>query len=155
MLNVPTTVNGVAGVSGFTSATYTTAQQSTTFPNGKGYVVTAKGGTQPSAVDVSSASRPFTVLCTRPQTVRSLPGLNQNGSLPDVPVNSYTISTRKGVLVLAGQPSFPFNVKTTLGVPAGSDLADPDNLAAALVFHAGLLVQLAQGMVDTVKTGDI
>lgn len=156
MLNVPTTINGTAsGVTGFTSPTYTTAASSTTFPNGKSYVVTAKGGTQPSAVDVHSASRPFSFLCTKPPEIKVLPPVNAVGVLPSVPSNTYHVSTRKGLTVLAGQPSVPGLVDTSIKVPAGSDVADPDNVAAMLVAHANLLVQIAQGLVDTAKTGEI
>jgi hypothetical protein len=155
MLNVPGTVNGVAGVAGFTNPTYTTSLSSTTVPNGKTYVVTAKGGTQPSAVDVHSASRGFTTMCTKPAQVRQLPALNSAGVLPSVPMNPYHISSRKGVLVLAGQPSQYAQIDTKITVPAGADVADPDNLAALLVYQAGMLTQMAQGIVDTMKTGEI
>lgn len=155
MLNVPTTLNGVAGVAGFTSPTYTTAPSSTTQPNGKTYVTTAKGGTQPGAVDVHSASRPFSFLCTKPPNIQGLPALNANGVLPYVPVNTYTVSTRKGVTVLAGQANQFATIKSSISVPAGSDLADPNNLAAMLVAHAGLLSQIAQGIVDTMVSGEI
>lgn len=153
---VPGTLNGTfSGVSGFSSPTYTCAASSTTSPNGKTYTVTAKGGTQPGAVDVHSASRPFSFLVTKPASIAALPPLNSAGVLPNVPVNTYTFGTRKGVTVLAGQPSYPTQLKTSWSVPAGADLADPSNLAAALIAHAFLLSQVAQGIIDTAVTGEI
>lgn len=155
MLNVPGTINQSGTVSGFTTATYTTAASSTTFPNGKGYVVTAKGGTQPSAVDVHSASRPFSILCTRPPVIRLLPPVNNQGVLPNVPFNTYHVSLRKGVTVLTGQPSVPAHLDLAIKVPAGADVNDPNNVAAAILAMASVLVQMAQGIVDTAQTGEI
>lgn len=156
MLTIPSTLNGTpSGVTGFTSPTFTTSQSATTVPNGKVYIVTAKGGTQPSGVDVHSASRPFSFLCTKPPEIRQLPPVNAAGVLPSIPNNVYHVSTRKGVLVLAGQPSVNALIDSSIKVPAGSDVADPDNLAAMLVAHANALVQMAQGIVDTMKAGEI
>lgn len=156
MLNVPGTINqAVAAVSGFTTPTYTTVASSTTQPNGKSYAVTAKGGTQPGAVDVNSASRPFTFLATKPASVQVLPALNAQGALPNVPVNVYTLSTRKGVTVLSGQPSVNSYIKSSFGIPAGADLADPNNLAAMILAHSMCLAQIAQGIVDTAVSGEI
>lgn len=156
MITLPATLNGTPSLpTGFTSPTWTLAQSSTTFPNGKGAVVTAKGGTQPSAVDVHTASRPFSFLATKPPVIRLLPPLNSAGALPSVPNNVYHVSCQKGVTVMVGQPSAKLVVDTTIKVPAGSDVADPDNLAAGILAQAMLLVQLAQGIVDSAKTGEI
>jgi hypothetical protein len=155
MLNVPGTINGTAQNGGFTTPTFTTVASSTTFPNGKGYVVTAKGGTQPGAVDVSSASRPFSLLAQRPANVRLLPALNANGVLPNVPVNSYSLNTRKGVTVLAGQASVNASMKSTINVPAGSDLADPSNLRAMISAHIGALQQMSAEIGETSLTGEV
>lgn len=155
MMNVPGTINGTAQNGGFTTPTFTTTSSSTTFPNGKGWVITAKGGTQPGAVDVHSASRPFSVLATRPASVRGLPALNVAGRLPNVPVNKYTLSTRKGVTVLDGQASVNAGIITTLNIPAGADLADPANLRAMISAHIGALQQMSAEIGETSLTGEI
>lgn len=156
MLTLPTTLNqAIAAVTGFTTPTYTTTPSSTTVPNGKVYTVTAKGGTQPSAIDVHSASRNFSFLVTKPANVRSLPALNGAGQLPDVPVNVYTLSTRKGVTVLAGQPAAHAYIKSTFGIPAGADSADPDNLAALVVAHCMALAQMPNDIRLTTLSGEI
>jgi hypothetical protein len=155
MMNVPGTINGTAQNGGFTSPTYTTSASSTTFPNGKQYVVTAKGGTQPVAVDVHSASRPFSMLASRPANVRGLPAVNANGVLPNVPVNVYGLNTRKGVTPLAGQASVLASIKTSINVPAGSDIADPANLRAMISAHIGALQQLSAELGETALTGEI
>lgn len=153
MYSVPATVNQSGTVSGFTTATWTTTQATQNVPNGKLYVVSAKGGTQPSAVDVHSASRRFSILVTVPQTIQGLPPLNTNGVLPNVPVNNYTIGVQKGATPLAGQAPVNIVHKLSSAIPAGVDTADPDNLAVSYLLMASLLVQMAQGVIDTHKTG--
>lgn len=155
MMTLTTPISGSAQNGGFTSPTFTIAASSTTFPNGKGYVVTAKGGTQPGAVDVHSASRPFSLLASRPANVRSLPAVNANGVLPNVPVNTYTLNTRKGVTPLSGQSAALMSVKTQLNIPAGADLADPANVRAAISAHIGALTQLSAELGETALTGEI
>lgn len=155
MMTLTSPVNGSAQNGGFTTPTFTVAASSTTFPNGKGYVVTAKGGTQPGSVDVHSASRPFSMLASRPANVRTLPAVNANGVLPNVPVNTYTLNTRKGVTPLAGQSAALASVKTQFSIPAGSDIADAPNLRAMLSAHIGALTQLSAELGETALTGEI
>jgi hypothetical protein len=154
MLTVPGTINGTAQNGGFTTPTFTSVASATTFPNGKGYVVTAKGGTQPGSVDVHSASRPFSFLVSRPGNIRILPALNANGVLPNVPVNTYSVNTRKGVTVLAGQASVNASIRTQINVPAGADLADAANLRAMISAHIGALSQMSAEIGETSLTGE-
>jgi hypothetical protein len=156
MLTIPTTLNqAVSAVTGFTTPTFTTVPSSTTVPNGKVSTVTAKGGTQPAAVDIHSAARNFSFLSTKPANIRGLPPLNAAGQLVNVPVNVYSLSTRKGMTVLSGQPSQHGYMKTQMGIPAGADLADPDNIAAMVLGHSMALAQIVQEVVNTGKTGEI
>jgi hypothetical protein len=155
-LAVPGTINqAVSAVTGFTTPTYTTVQSSTTVPNGKTAVVTAKGGTQPAGVDVHSASRNFSFLSIRPAVIRGLPPLNAAGQLVNVPINVYSLGTKKGMTVLSGQPSQHGYIKSQLGIPAGADTADPDNIAAMILAHTMCLAQIAQEIVNTAKSGEI
>lgn len=153
MYNVPATINQSGTVTGFTTATWGTTQATQNVANGKLYAITAKGGTQPSAVDVHSASRKFTILLTTPPSMAALPALNSNGVLPNVPVNSYSVGIQKGVTVLAGQPSAILSHSLVSRIPAGADVADPDNVAASYLAMASLCVQIAQGIIDTHKSG--
>ena len=153
MYNVPATINQSGTVSGFTAATWATTQGTQNVPNGKLYAITGKGGTQPSAVDVHSSSRKFSILCTVPSNIQQLPAVNAAGNLPNVPVNTFTIGLQKGVTVLAGQPSQVIVHKLSSSIPAGADLADPENVAASYLAMASLLVQIAQGVIDTHKSG--
>jgi hypothetical protein len=157
MLSIPTTLNqAVSAVTGFSATPgYTTAPSSTTIPNGKSATVTAKLGTQPSAVDVHSASRNFSFLCTKPAVVRGAPALNAQGQLVNVPINVYTWSVRKGMTSVVGQPSQHGYIKCSMGIPAGADMNDPDNIAAMVLAHAQLSAQITQEIVNTAKTAEI
>jgi hypothetical protein len=46
-------------------------------------------------------------------------------------------------------------MKTQMGIPAGADLADPDNIAAMVLGHSMALAQIVQELVNTGKTGEI
>jgi len=146
--------NQAGTLTGFTSATWTFGASTTTIPYGKMGTCTAKGGTQPSAVDVHSGSRPNSVMVTRPATIRQLPALNVQGSLPNVPLNVYKTGLNKGVTVLAGQPAAFLGIDTSWRVPAGADIADPDNIAAGVAEYIAWLVANEQAIVDMLKTGE-
>lgn len=149
-------VNGGAQT-GFTSPTYTIQADTAPTSAGKQYAVNAKGGTQPAAVDsASSPSRPFTITLQRPQVLRALSPVDPvTGVLRSVPRNTYKIIVRKGVTPLAGQSPVVMNITTTLDVPAGADLADPDNVRAGLSLLIGALNQISASIGDTLNTGVI
>jgi len=139
---------------GFTSPTYTIAADVAPSASGKQYAVTAKGGTQPSAVDVSSVSRPFTILFNKPAVLKVLQPVDPvTGQLRNVPNNTWTWLVRKGVTPLAGQASRIATGRVTLDIPAGSDLADPDNIRAMISLLIGALNQASSGLGDTLNTG--
>jgi hypothetical protein len=138
-----------------TSPTYTVTADTAPAANAKQVAVTALGGTQ-SGVSPHSASSPFTGTMFRPTTLKTLQPVNPvTGVLRSVPMNDYTVLTRKGMLPLAGQAVKAGMVRTVLSVPAGADLADPNSLAAMISFHIGLLTQLAEEIRKTAVTGTI
>ena len=139
---------------GFTSPTYTVATDTAPPGNpGKQVAVTALGGTQ-TGVTTHSVASPFTINITRPANLRVLGSPNPvTGVIANVPNNTYTFITRKGVLPLAGQPYKTMVVKTTVDVPAGSDTADPANIRAALSAHFGTIVQQSAGFGDMTING--
>jgi hypothetical protein len=120
--------------------------------NVKQVAVTALGGTQ-TGVDVHSVARPFTVAFWWPKILRILPAINNNGSLPSVPMNVYKLITRKGVTPLDGQPSRTMLISTSIEVPAGADTVDAPNVRAALSAHIGALSQQSAGIGDTGVSG--
>lgn len=139
---------------GLTSPTYTTTVDSAPAGNpGEQVAVTALGGTQ-TGVRAHSISSPFTVNFTRPSSPQVMPKANPvTGKYPAIPVNRYTIVTRKGVLPLAGLPYETMLIKTTIEVPAGSDTADPANIRAGLSCHLGACWQQTAGLGDLLIDG--
>jgi hypothetical protein len=138
---------------GFTSPTYTHVVDNFPDVNGKQVAVTALGGTQTGAT-AHSVSSPFTIASIRPKAYKVLGKTNPvTGLLPSVPVNTFKVITRKGVLPLAGQPMSPARLTTIMEIPAGSDVADPANLRAMFSAHIGALTQQSAGLGDMVVTG--
>lgn len=139
---------------GLTSPTYTHVADVAPDVNGRAYAVTALGGTQ-TGVEVNSPSNPFTILVTRPKVLRTLPALLSNGQLPSVPNNTYTVSVRKGVEVLSGQPRRVMLLKLEASVPAGADSVDPESVRAAWSLLIGSLSQQSAGFGDTSVQGTL
>jgi hypothetical protein len=139
---------------GFTSPTYTTTTDTAPAGNpGKQVAVTALGGTQ-VGVTVHSVASPFTLNYTRPANLKVLGNPNPiTGIVASVPVNTYTLITRKGVLPLTGQPMKTMVIRTTIDVPAGADTADAANIRGALSAHLGALVQQSAGFGDLTING--
>jgi len=155
MAFVPSSPVTGATQSTLTTPTYTLAADTAPSPQGKQYAVTALGGTQ-TGVSAHSVSSPFTGTMFRPAVLKTLQPVNPaNGALRSVPMNDYVVLTRKGVLPLAGQSPKILPIKTTVSIPAGSDIADPVSIAAAISFHIGLLTQLAEEIRKTTLTGTI
>lgn len=151
----PVTPIAGSAQAGLTSPTYTIAADNAPDANGKQYYVSVLGGTQ-TGVLAHSVAAPFTISMFRPKVLKTLAPVNPvTGVLRSVPVNAYKVITRKGVLPLAGQSYKTAVIKTELDIPAGSDLADPLSLRAALSAHIGLLTQISSAIGDTVVTGTI
>lgn len=141
--------------SGFTSPTYTFSADIPVNPNARSYYCTALGGTQ-AGVGIHTVSNPFTISMSRPPVLRVLGVVDPvTGQLRAVPMNVYTIWTRKGVSVLAGQPVKPALAKTELAIPAGADTADPAQVRALLSAHFGVSHAMADNIATTVLTGTV
>lgn len=138
---------------GLTSPTYTLVSDTPPDVNAKQYAVTALGGTQ-TGVLAHSVAAPFTTAMFRPKGPKVLSPVNPvTGVLRNVPMNSYSVVTRKGVLPLAGQANKTMIIRTIIEVPAGSDTADPLSVRAALSMHIGSLAQASAGIGDTTVNG--
>lgn len=138
---------------GLTSPTYTLTLDASPANNARQYAVTALGGTQ-TGVEAHAVSQPFTITSWRPANYKVLGTPNPvTGIIPNVQNNTYRVLTRKGVLPLAGQPFRTASVETTINVPAGSDLADPESIRAMLSAHIGSLSQASAGIGDTTVSG--
>lgn len=151
----PSTPVTGAAVSGFTSPTYTLTTDVAPSINGKQYAITALGGTQ-TGVDVNTVSKPFSISFFRPQNLRVLPTANPvTGIVKNVPMNTYKLITRKGILPAANQNTMVARITTIIEVPAGSDTYEPEDLKAMLSAHFGVGWAQASGIADTVVSGII
>lgn len=153
-ITVTSPITGAAQT-GLTTPTYTLTADLAPDNNGKQNAVTALGGTQ-TGVTTHSVASPFTITATRPKVMRFLGKPNPvTGLVREVPRNTYKVLTRKGVLVLAGQPYTNMQITTIIDVPAGSDTVDSANVRAALSAHIGALSQQSAGIGDTANSGII
>lgn len=144
-----------ATVSGLTSPTYTLTTDVAPNINGKQYAVTALGGTQ-TGVETHTVSKPFTLTFFRPATLRTLPQANPlTGVIKNVPVNSYKLITRKGVMPAASQVPVVARITTTIEVPAGADTYEPEDLRALISAHFGCGAAQASGIADSILSGII
>lgn len=142
-----------AAVAGLTSPTYTLTTDVAPSINGKQYAVTTLGGTQTN-VELHSVSKPFTLSFFRPAQLRTLPQANPvTGVIKNVPLNTYKLITRKGVLPAANQVAIPLRITTTIEVPAGSDTYEPEDIRAAVSLHFGAGSAQASGIADTIISG--
>jgi hypothetical protein len=153
-ISVTSPITGAAQT-GLTTPTYTLTTDTPPSNNGKQWAVTALGGTQ-TGVSAHSVASPFTVSCFRPANFKALGKANPvTGLISNVPNNTYKVITRKGVLPLSGQPYRTMLITTVIEVPAGSDLASPAEIRAALSAHLGALSQQSAGIGDTSVSGII
>jgi len=144
-----------AAVTGFTSPTYTLVTDVAPSINGKQFAISALGGTQ-TGVDVNTVSKPFTLSFFRPATLRTLPQANPvTGVIKNVPMNTYKLITRKGVLPATNQTPMVARITTIIECPAGSDTFEPEDLKALLSLHFGTGWAQASGIADTVLSGVI
>lgn len=144
-----------AAVAGLTSPTYTLTTDVAPNINGKQFAITALGGTQ-TGVDTNTVSKPFSVSFFRPAVLRTLPQANPvTGIIKNVPVNTYKLITRKGVLPAANQVAINARITTIIEVPAGSDTYEPEDLRAMISNHFGVGWAQASGIADTVVSGII
>lgn len=149
----PTTPITGGPQTGLTAPTYTIAADTPPDANAKQYAVTALGGTQ-TGVLAHSVAAPFTLTMFRPKVFKALQPVNPvTGVLRSVPMNTYKVITRKGVLPLAGQAFKNMVITTIIEVPAGADVADPNSLRAAQSAHFGLVSQVSAGIGDTTVNG--
>lgn len=140
-------------VTAFTSPTYTLVQDTAPNANSKQYAVSALGGTQ-TGVDINAVSKPFTIAMFRPVVLRPLPQANvSTGVVPNIPVNTYSILTRKGSVPAANQVPQVIKIKTVFEVPAGCDAYEPEELKAAFSCHVGILWGNSAAIQDVLLTG--
>lgn len=137
-----------------TNPTYTIVADTAPNAVSKQYNVSALGGTQ-TDVKVHTVSSPFTLTAFKPQTFKVLGQPNTAGVIKAFPKNEYTVLLRKGVGVLANQPTQVATMRISISIPAGADTYDKSNLAALYSAAIGLLAQIPQGLFDLGVTGTL
>lgn len=140
-------------IAALSSPTFGLTLDSPPSTNGKQYVVSTVGGTATN-VTVHKASEPFTLSAFKPQTTKVLPPVNPvTGALPSVGNNVYTVITRKSVEVMADQTPRLMIIRTEISVPAGAEVNDLPNVAAALSCHLGAIYAEASDIGSLVQDG--
>lgn len=147
-------INGSA-VTGLTTPAYTLIEDTPPNPQSRQWACSGFTGTQPGVDSGSSASRPWTLTVTRPANVRQLNAVDSNNVLRSVAMNKYVVRLRKGLTVLAGQPSKVASIVEEINIPAGADIADVANIKAMVSMWAGAHVQAANNLVSLVTTAVI
>lgn len=152
-INLSTPVTGMA-ITGLASPTYTLVQDtSAPAPISKSWYVSALGGTQ-TGVEAHTISSPFTISWKNPANLSivgtpDVTGVYRGASK----LNKYELLIRKGARPLANQAHRLNMVRVIITCEAGTETADPMQLAAMLSLAGGALTQQAAGILDTVKTG--
>jgi hypothetical protein len=148
MISITSPFNG-GPQTGLTSPTYTLTADTPPNAYSRQWAVTALGGTQ-TDVSVHQASKPFTITATRPANIRVSPLPNPvTGAMPNSPRNVYVILTRKGAVPGSNQNPQVMLLRTEIGVVAGSDLVDPEDVRAGASAHFGFLWSNSSGIGDT------
>lgn len=142
-----------ASVTGLTSPTYTHSSDAAPNAHSDQVAVTALGGTQGSA-SAHSVSSPFTITVERPANLKQVGQVNPiTGALGNVPMNVYTVRTRKGMVPLSGQAARVGRLESKFYIPAGADTAAADDVRAALSAHIGALSDLSADIGTLLETG--
>lgn len=151
-INLTFPVTGAAQT-GFASPTYSGVSDRPPSSDAVQWAITTVGGTQTGVVP-HSASVPFTFTFVRPKSFKRLmASANQSAVLTNVPVNRYKIHVRKGMAVMANQPTQLGFASIEVGIPAGADVQDPASIRAMCSLAIGALQQISAGLGDTLVTG--
>lgn len=134
---------------GFTSPSLTVVADSAD-TNAKRYAVSSVTG-MPS-VTVHTSDSPFTITFWRPAVIKLLEAAGLDGVIRRFPLNTYGITTRKGVTPAAGQVKQLYKIETRITCVSGSESYDAANVNAALSLHIGALSQQSAGLGDLVRT---
>lgn len=137
---------------GFTSPTFTLADDTAPVVNAKQKTVTALGGTQGSAT-ANSLSSPFTATFYKPAAIKQLPAPNPlSGVRGAIPNNQWKLIIRKGGNAASGVPATAI-ARLTIDIPAGMDSYNPDEVRALVSFLVGILSEESADLGDTLVSG--
>lgn len=141
-LSSPVTGSAQAG---FSSPSFTVAEDRAPEQNGKQWVVTAQSGA--GAAERNLVSNPFSFTAVRPKQFKQLGQVNPvTGALANVPKNQWFFMTRKGMVPLVGQPPSLGMIRSIMDIPAGVETVSTDDIRAMISFHVGCLTQLSNAL---------
>jgi hypothetical protein len=153
-LDLNTTITGNA-MTGLTTPTYTLATDNPPQINARQSIVTTLGGTQ-TGVRTHAPSDPFTLTAIKPLKPIGYPRANPvTGAIPQVGRNKYILKLRKGLIPLAGQNPQLAEFDLTCQIPAGAEVNDQINIAAALSALTALINREGPNLFVMVKTANI
>jgi hypothetical protein len=144
-----------AAITAFTAPTYTFSVDTAPDLRSKQYAMTAIGGTQ-TGVLTHTVNNPATITFRRPSLLKTLKDAFLNGvtgQFSKVPMNEYTMLSRKGMLVAANNQPQIGDIRVTHRIPAGSETFDAANVKALISMTYGVLANQSSGIADTVTTG--
>lgn len=154
MIDLTTTVTGVV-LNGFTAPTYILTADNPPALNARQSLVTSLGGTQTS-VRTHAPSDPFRITETKPLKTQALPKAHPvTGAIPVVGRNKYETVVVKGVIPMVGQNPQQMEIRVTELIPAGAEVNDQANIAAAYSLLAAHYTREAANHFLKAKTGSI
>jgi hypothetical protein len=147
----------VPDMTGYTSAVFSNEGDEPVRLNSRQRSFTGlDSGTAEAGITYHSVASPFTFTIDRPALFKTLGPVDPvTGSLTTIPRNVWKFRTRKGVVPLSGQPSETAIFETRCSIPAGSEIADPENIRAGLAAHIGELQDLAAQLGDLFIDGNL
>lgn len=142
-----------AAVTGLTSPTFTHTSDASPNQASEQVAITALGGTQTGS-SAHSVSSPFTLTVERPSNLKTVGAVNPiTGTLGNVPMNVYTVRTRKGAVPLTGQSARVARFETKVYIPAGADTDGAADIRSGLSLHLGALSDLSTEIGVLCETG--
>lgn len=151
---MPTSITGV-NIAALSSMVLTATPAAAPDVNAKRSIITALASGTAASVRFHAVSDPFDFTVWAPKAPRSLPAPNANGVRPAIPMNTYSIVARKGLIPASDVASITSPLQIKFDVPAGAEVYDSANLAALLSAGAGLLNTLADDLYDNARTGSV
>lgn len=149
----PTTPLTGGPQTGFTTPAFIHQADVAPDTNGKQNAITGYTGTI-AGFRAHTVSDPCTFTFYRPKTPKALPSPNAvTGKYPQVPMNTYGGSVRKGVNFAANNAPAVSVFRYSADIPAGADAYDAPNVRALMSIAAGVIWQQSSGIGDTLVTG--
>lgn len=154
-MNITSPITGAAQ-SGLTSPTYSVTEDRAPYPNGKQWLVSACGGTQPG-VSPNSLGKPFTISWFRPAVIKIVTVAigSAFGLIANPPRNQWKLVVRKAMNInnLGGYAMG--NATVTFDIPVGAIDTHEESVEALVSALMGALSQAPSQFVSDIKSGGL